>query len=479
MRKGLLQKHAELLSLMFRLTDLAIILFGGLVAYWLKFGNLVLTPPYQILLALVVVLGMVSFPAFGLYQPWRGAGLWEESKKVLIAWGAVMAACAVLSYLTKTGALYSRLMFGTWVLIVACSLIAARLILRLALNRLREQGFNKRKVAIIGAGRLGREVVRMLRAASWTGLEVSAFFDDDATLQGTIVDDVPVVGTLDDITKTININFLHDNGQQCNSNLGICVDQIWIALPLSASGRLKTLLGKLDQLSVTIHYVPDFFGFNLLNQSVEQVAGIPIVNLSSTSIAGTDRLLKEIEDRVLATIFLILASPLLVSIAIGVKLSSPGPVLYRQTRVTWGGQPFEMLKFRSMPVDAEQKTGPVWARPGESRATRFGALLRKTSLDELPQFINVLKGEMSIVGPRPERPHFIEEFKEEVPMYMRKHLVKGGITGWAQVNGWRGQTSIKRRIEHDIYYIENWSIGFDLKIMLLTVTRGLVSSNAY
>lgn len=479
MQKGILQKHAELFTVTFRLMDLAVVFFGGLIAYWIRFGNLALTPQYQVALALVILLVLVAFPIFGLYQPWRGAGLWEELRSVLFAWAAVMVACAVLTYLTKTGTLYSRLWFGMWVLVVACLLIVARVILRLVLRILRNNGFNKRKVAILGAGRLGREVARKLHLASWSGLEVAAFFDDDTDLQAERVDGIPVLGTLDDVSNTINGNYLYDKGMQFVGDTGISVDQVWIALPLSASERVKSLLANLDQSSVTIQFVPDFFGFKLLNQSVEQVAGIPVVNLSSTSIAGADRFLKEFEDRVLAITFLILASPLMAAIALGVKLSSPGPVFYRQTRVTWGGQPFEMLKFRSMPVDAERNTGPVWAEPGESRATRFGAFLRKTSLDELPQFINVLKGEMSIVGPRPERPHFIEEFKEEVPTYMRKHLVKGGITGWAQVNGWRGQTSIKRRIEHDLYYIENWSLWLDIKIMVLTFLRGLASTNAY
>lgn len=479
MQKGLLQKHAELFSLIFRLLDLAAILLGALAAYWLRFGDLALTPPYQVALALVVLMALAAFPAFGLYQPWRGADLWEELRKVTFAWAMLMASCAVLTYMTKTGALYSRLWFGTWVLTVGCLLILVRLVLRVALKRLREKGFNTRKIAILGAGRLGREVAQKLRSASWSGLQASAFFDDDPTLQGKKVDGIPVLGTLDDVSEVISGDYSHGHVDNSGLERNTSVDQVWIALPLSASERLKILLPTLDQSSVTVQFVPDFFGFKLVNQSVEQIAGIPIVNLSSTSIAGTDRLLKEIEDRILATIFLILASPLLATIAIGVKLSSPGPVFYRQTRVTWAGEPFEMLKFRSMPVDAERKTGPVWARRGEPRTTKFGALLRKTSLDELPQFINVLKGEMSIVGPRPERPHFIKEFRKKVPMYMRKHLVKGGITGWAQVNGWRGQTSIERRIEHDLYYIENWSIGFDFKIMLLTVVRGFVSTNAY
>ena len=169
----------------------------------------------------------------------------------------------------------------------------------------------------------------------------------------------------------------------------------------------------------------------------------------------------------------------MVAIALGVKLSSPGPVFYRQERVSWHNRRFHMLKFRSMPVNTESASGPVWSKPGEARATPFGAFLRRTSLDELPQFLNVLKGEMSIVGPRPERPHFVEQFKDQVPYYMKKHLVKAGITGWAQVNGLRGDTDLVRRIEYDLYYINHWSLSFDLWIVLMTLLRGFVHKNAY
>ena len=188
---------------------------------------------------------------------------------------------------------------------------------------------------------------------------------------------------------------------------------------------------------------------------------------------------KAIEDRLVSGFSLIILSPVMVLIALGVKLSSSGPVYYRQERVSWNGLTFSMLKFRSMPVDAEWDKGAQWATSGDERPTRFGRFLRRTSLDELPQLINVLKGDMSIVGPRPERPVFIEEFKTEIPDYMQKHLVKAGITGWAQVNGWRGDTDLKTRIEYDIYYIEHWSIMLDIKIMAMTLIKGMIHKNAY
>jgi putative colanic acid biosynthesis UDP-glucose lipid carrier transferase len=209
------------------------------------------------------------------------------------------------------------------------------------------------------------------------------------------------------------------------------------------------------------------------------VAGIPTLDVSVSPLHGVNRYIKEIEDRLLALIALLLISPLMLIIALGVKLSSPGPVFYKQERVGWNNRRFVILKFRSMPVDAEANSGAVWAKPGEKRATRFGSFLRKTSLDELPQLINVLRGDMSLVGPRPERPDFVEVFKDQVPNYMKKHMVKAGITGWAQVNGWRGDTDLNQRIEHDLYYIQHWSIWFDLEIALRTVFTGFVNKNAY
>jgi putative colanic acid biosynthesis UDP-glucose lipid carrier transferase len=195
-------------------------------------------------------------------------------------------------------------------------------------------------------------------------------------------------------------------------------------------------------------------------------------------MTGLNPVIKRLEDKLLAVIILILVSPLMLLLAIGVKSSTPGPVFYRQQRVGLNNQPFMMLKFRSMPVHTETE-GIRWGRSVKKTTTRFGRFIRRTSLDELPQFINVLKGDMSIVGPRPERPMFVEQFKHEVPDYMKKHMVKAGITGWAQVNGWRGDTDLHARIEHDLYYIENWSLWLDLKIIALTVIKGFVNKNAY
>jgi putative colanic acid biosynthesis UDP-glucose lipid carrier transferase len=230
---------------------------------------------------------------------------------------------------------------------------------------------------------------------------------------------------------------------------------------------------------VNVRLLPGMFGLDLLNHSVTEVAGFPIVNLRATPMQGGSRVLKSLEDKLLSLFILICISPVMLVLAVWVKVTSKGPVFYRQERITWNNRSFGMLKFRSMPVNAESKTGAVWAVSGENRATKIGAFMRKTSLDELPQFINVLKGDMSIVGPRPERPVFVEKFKHDVPGYMQKHMMKAGITGWAQINGWRGDTDLAKRIECDLYYIENWSVWFDIKIVFLTIFKGFINKNAY
>jgi len=337
-------------------------------------------------------------------------------------------------------------------------------LLRAGLRWLRKHGFNQRRIVIVGNTDLGTEVVNRLQAAPWMGLNICGYFHGDDTASETTIPGVAHVGGLGDLAAYV-----------ADEN----IDQVWIAVPLRDEEKVKQILHDLRHSTVDIRFVPDLFGMRLLNHSITDVAGLPVMNLSVTPMVGMNRLLKALEDRFLSALILLFISPLMLVIALGVKLSSPGPVFYRQERVGWNGRSFMMLKFRSMPVDVE-KDGVEWGGAGKSKQpTRLGAILRRTSLDELPQFINVLKGDMSIVGPRPERSVFVEKFKDEIPGYMKKHLVKAGITGWAQINGWRGDTDLNKRVEYDLYYIENWSLWLDLKIIFLTVFRGFVNKNAY
>ncbi len=250
-------------------------------------------------------------------------------------------------------------------------------------------------------------------------------------------------------------------------------------MPLKDEQKLREVQYQLRHTMVVQRFIPDTEGFRLLRHGFTQVVGLPALSLNDTPMRGLNRVLKAIEDRGLAALILLLISPLLLVISIAIKIDSRGPVFYIQERVGWNGRNFRMLKFRSMPVGIEASSGPVWARKSGNRATRLGSFLRRTSLDELPQFINVLTGSMSIVGPRPERPEFIHRFKEEIPLYMHKHMVKAGITGYAQINGWRGDTDLRKRIEYDLYYIEHWSLLLDAKIIFFTVIHGFLNPNAY
>jgi Undecaprenyl-phosphate glucose phosphotransferase len=257
------------------------------------------------------------------------------------------------------------------------------------------------------------------------------------------------------------------------------IDQLYIALPLEAHDRMEKVLANLGEETVDIKVVPDLLKFMNLQAGVEELDGLPIVNLTESPLYGWNLVVKRVSDIVLSVLAILLSAPVLLLVAVLIKLGSKGPVIFRQERVGLDGEEFEMLKFRSMRVDAEDKTGPVWANKNDDRKTRLGAFLRKTSVDELPQLFNVLKGDMSLVGPRPERPVFVEEFKKSVPQYMLRLKMKAGLTGWAQVNGWRGDTSLNKRIEFDLYYIKNWSLLFDLKIILMTFWNGFVNPHAY
>jgi Undecaprenyl-phosphate glucose phosphotransferase len=290
-----------------------------------------------------------------------------------------------------------------------------------------------------------------------------------------------------------NVGFIEDNPTRWSSDLDILggvadlpvlirkyrVDHVFIALPMNRFNESRRVFDILSQEVVDVRLVADIPNLAGVSLTTTFFEGMPIVGLRESPHYGVNIVVKRLMDIVLAAAAIVLLAPVMLGITLAVKLTSRGPVFYRQERCGLNGRPFNMLKFRSMPVDAEAETGPVWARKQDNRTTRIGAFLRSTSLDELPQFINVLRGDMSVVGPRPERPVFIDKFKKTIPSYMARHAVKCGITGWAQVNGWRGNTSLRKRIQYDLYYIVHWNPLFDLKIMWMTLWYGLVHRNAY
>lgn len=464
MPRSILKSHAPLFALALRASDPLATFVVGLVAYRAYLGELWPPEHYLFFLFGAVLVLLTIFPLFRLYEPQRGTSLGEEMRRLLFAWSFLGALAGGTLFATKSGESFSRVWVGLCLVGGFAATAMLRVAARFGLRLLRQRGYNLRHVVVVGAGRLGRLIAEQLKAAAWAGLNVTGFYDDDPALQGKLVAGCPVLGSIDQLTAE-------------RATLGI--DQVWIALPLRAEARIRDILIALREHSVEVRFVPDIYGFHLLNHSFTDVAGLPVVSLTETPMSGINSLVKAVEDYALATLVLACISPLLLAIALGVKLSSQGPVLYRQNRVTWKGESFAMLKFRTMPVHAEAESGPVWSRHGEARATSFGAFLRRFSLDELPQLFNVLRGQMSLVGPRPERPEFVSQFRKEIPGYMQKHLVKAGITGWAQVNDLRGDSDLRRRIQFDLYYIENWSLWFDLRILTLTLWRVFASHNAY
>ena len=468
-KSGLIKKYSPVISFTARILDIGIVVGGGLLAHYIRFGHLRLYDYYEVALVIGALLSAIILPLFKLYHSWRGKELWRQIWKTSLAWVTVALILMLLAFGFKSGALYSRYWAIAWLLVVWGGLILVRIAVRLLFNFMRERGWNHRHIYIMGAGDLGRNVARQLREAPWVGYDLVGFCDDNPKLQGTIIESVPVM-SCEEGCRQLQANNEH-------------IDEIWLALPLRAEARMREVLQMLRHSTVNVRLVPDIFGFHLLNHSVTEVAGVPVLDLRSSPMQGMNRVVKAVEDRVLAALILLLISPLMILIAAGVKLSSPGPVLFKQKRHGWDGKPIKIYKFRTMKVHQEKDGQITQAKKDDPRVTRFGAFFRRTSLDELPQFFNVLQGRMSIVGPRPHALAHNKFFKDQVEAYMQRHRVKPGITGWAQINGWRGETDtldkMEKRVEYDLYYIENWSLWLDLKIIFLTVFKGFVNKQAY
>lgn len=466
--RSLLKENAGLLELIQRFLDPLVVVATGVALYAIQFGNLDFPRNYVSVLAGVFLLCLAVFPFFNIYRPYRGASLWAETQTLASAWAVVLAGLVIALFVTKTSTYFSRLWIGQWAVAGFVGLVIFRMALRGGLRLLRRHGFNLRFIAIAGAGDLGRGVARRLAASPWTGLKVVGFYDDDPRMQQQVLEGVQVRGGLHRIPSDV-------------AELG--VDQVWIALPLHHDKQVRSLVAHLSRLPVQVTFVPDIYGVQLLNHSIGEVAGFPVIHLMESPLAGVKGLVKTIEDKLLATLILVVASPLMLLIAIVVKLSSPGPVFFGQLRGGLYGERIWVWKFRTMRHHTKPPEKITQATPGDSRITAFGAFLRRTSLDELPQFFNVLKGDMSIVGPRPHAVEHDEFYQRQIDAYMLRHHVKPGITGWAQVSGWRGETGeiekMEMRIKHDLYYINNWSLWLDMRIIFMTVYMMLSGRNAH
>jgi exopolysaccharide biosynthesis polyprenyl glycosylphosphotransferase len=419
---------------------------------------------YLALLPIVTVVFPMAFAVQGLYRVRPTRSKTEEWLSVGI--GAVVGTVVLSGALLwirpyKADIFYSR---ATLLIFMVCAIvfvICGRMIVRAGVERRHRAGKSLDQVLIAGNGELARAVVERMRAHRELGFRIVGYLrnGDDAR-----VSDLECLGTIDDAERVVE-----KHG----------IDHVFVALPHASSTAMMTLLDRLVRSCVSIHVVPDLLQFMVLRSRVEDLDGLPTINLSETPLEGWSRFVKRGFDLLVASCALVAFSPVMLGIAIAIWLEDRGPIFYRQVRMGLDGKPFQIVKFRSMKVGAEKETGAKWAERDDPRRTRAGRLIRGMSLDELPQLFNVLAGDMSVVGPRPERPQFVEQFRAEFPHYMLRHKVRAGITGWAQVHGWRGNTSIRMRIEHDLYYIENWSLMLDLKILFMTVIHGLKHENAY
>jgi len=454
-------------SAILRLGDPVLLVVGALGAHWLRFGTFAIALDYGRLVSITLLFALLVLGAStSLYGSWRGRGVLLEIAQLSLRWTIVFIGLVLYATAIQVTDTLSRLWLGGWFGLSLTFVILLRLIVRGAAAWVRSRGMDLRSAVIVGANPDAQRIVDVLQHNVWAGIDLRGWFATSAD-RGELAG-AAALGKLEGLERYVQ---LHG------------IDQVWVALPMRDEAAIAATLQQLQHSTADIKFVPDLFGMQLLNHSVEQVAGLPVINLRSSPLDGNAYLVKSVMDRVLGALILLLIAPLLVAIAAGVKLSSPGPILFRQARHGMSGRPIEVWKFRSMRVHCEDGGQVTQARRGDARITPFGAFLRRTSLDELPQFFNVLQGSMSIVGPRPHALAHNEQYKDLVDQYMQRHRVKPGITGWAQVNGLRGETDtvekMARRVEYDLYYLQNWSPWFDLRIILMTTFKGFAGSNAY
>lgn len=463
-------------SVALALLDVAAVADAGLLAWWIQSTGWADGPSLnvQIVIALASVVTVLVFAVTGLYRAWRGQTLGAELRGLLVP--SILTAGILAIILVPSRREIPELFqwVGIWAGLTTVFLVSARVVLRIILRKLREAGWNVKKIVLVGGGAVADRAIRQIEQNRWAGLKVVGVFagaDErwPAEKERRIIERPPTLGGYDSVAQYLD---QHKD-----------IDQVWFSMPLSAEGTIREVLDDLRFSTIDICFVPDIFGFDLLNHSISEVAGLPLLNLRVSPIIGPNRILKLLEDWVVSLVALSLAAPLLLVIAVLIKAGSKGPVFYKQKRHGWDGKPFTIYKFRTMRMQKEADGKVVQARRDDDRITPVGYWLRRTSLDEFPQFINVLQGRMSVVGPRPHAVEHGESYVERVDKYMLRHKVKPGITGLAQINGFRGETEtldkMQDRIEYDLQYIENWTLFLDLKIIFLTFFRGFIHENAY
>ena len=410
---------------------------------------------------------LLLYTFFNLYTPKRVLGRRNEFGKILKANTIGLLIFGLVLYLGRKNPHlfnFSQRLVVYFYVVNVILITAERNAIRIVLRSMRSKGYNQKHVLLVGYSDAAEGFIDRVRANPEWGYQIRGILDDNKE-RGTEYNGIRVIGCLDDLNYILEQNSL---------------DEIAITLSLGEYERLRQIVNLCEKSGVHTKFIPDYGNIIPTVPYTEDLLGMPVVHIRHVPLNNMlNSTMKRIVDIFGALVAIVLFSPIMIVVAITIKLTSPGPIIFCQERVGLHNRPFKMYKFRSMTVQDPNKEKTRWTTPGDSRVTPIGKIIRSTSIDETPQFFNVLFGDMSLVGPRPERPIFVEKFKEEIPRYMIKHQVRPGITGWAQVNGYRGDTSIIKRIEHDLYYIENWSLGFDFKILFLTVFKGFINKNAY
>jgi Undecaprenyl-phosphate glucose phosphotransferase len=419
--------------------------------------------------AFAEVFTLVVFPALGVYQSWRGRSMPQLVGRVTLAWLLIQACGVLVMFSFHESAAVSRLWFFYWSALTACALIGSRVAAYATLARMRYAGLNQRRVAIVGWGEHGAQVLHNVAASPASGFRTVSVFDPRPGLfNGVALGGLAAFDDMGAFAKHVR-----EEG----------VGEVWLALPLSEESLIHRCINEFRGDLVNIRLIPDVRTLAVLNSRTIDLIGAPAINLVASPLSSNALLQKEMFDRTFAALALIALAPLFLVIAIAVKLSSRGPVFFTQRRKGADGRVFKIYKFRSMRLHAETQGVVSQAKRHDSRITRVGAFLRQTSLDELPQFFNVLRGEMSVVGPRPHALEHDDLYAPIVEGYIHRYRIKPGITGWAQVNGFRGETErvekMQKRVDHDLYYLRNWSFALDMRIILATIVRGFVNRNAY
>jgi len=452
--QDILRSVSRKLYLFFTITDALLLFSTAFVAYYLRFQQWQMPDQHYIVIAIALIVNYLVCSVLNIY--WISTRTsWTRHFKQIVK-GTVASALLLigLAYIFKSSSSFSRIWFMTWMFLYFLALILNRYLLFTLFDFMRSRGLNQRLVAIIGDNPTSDTLMKRLDKTLWTGYKIAH------------------VWTRSSIPQDLQ-TFVQKHQ----------IDEIWIVLPLKEIDTIRELMTQFRELALPIRMMLNAEEFAFFECTITDIAGFPALNLNASPIQGINRLVKELEDRLLALTILVMISPLLLTIALAVKLTSKGPVFFKQKRLGWDGKVIKVYKFRTMYEHKEAGSVITQATANDQRITPLGRFLRKTSLDELPQFINVLQGRMSIVGPRPHALSHNDEYKKTIYAYMQRHRVKPGITGWAQINGWRGETDtlfkMEKRVEYDLYYINNWSLGFDCKIILLTIFRGFVHHNAY